>query len=63
MAITVIVGSTLKLLWHMARRQMCVWWLDQREAGLRRPSPEEYKLRESLCRRRAREEEEANKDV
>ena len=63
MAFAVIVGLTLKLLFHMACRQMCIWWSDQWEAELRHPRLEEYKLQESLRCRRAREEEEADKDV
>ena len=63
MAFVIVVGSLLKLLFHIARRQMGLWWSGQREAEPRYLRREEYKMRESLWSRRAREEEEAEEDV
>ena len=42
MAFAVIVGSMLKLLFHIARRQMGLWWSDRQETKLRHPRREEY---------------------
>ena len=53
----------LKLLFHIARRQMGLWWSGRREAEPRYLRREEYKMRESLRCRRAQEEEEAEGDV
>ena len=63
MAFVIVVGSTLKLLFHLARRQVGLWWSGRWETEPRYLRREEYEMRESLRRRRAREEEEAVEDV
>ena len=42
---------------------MKLWWSGRREAEPRYQRREEYEMRESLWRRRTREEEEAEEDV
>ena len=63
MAFIIVMGSTLKLLFHIARRQVGLWWSGRWETKPRYLRREEYEMRESLRYRRAWEEGEAKEDV